>query len=89
MKTIIGYILSAAGLALILTSTKIFSLISPLIPGIKLPFIIMGGAGLILIGIIILMNPSEKRSSVSQSSEEVPIYVGEGKHRRIVGYRKQ
>jgi hypothetical protein len=50
--------------------------------------IIIAGVGLILIGIFMLMNPSQRQQKVVHAKEEVPIYEGEGKNRRIVGYRK-
>jgi predicted phage tail protein len=87
MKSIISYILSIVGLLIILGSTKIFEIVSKY-STVKLPMIIILGAGFILIGIVTLLNPSEKRTKVTQSSEEVPIYIGEGKNRKIVGYRK-
>ncbi len=88
MKSIIGYIFAAAGLAVLLTATKIYSALSGVFD-IKMPMVIIGGVGLILIGIIMLMNSSSKRGKVSQAEEEVPIYEGEGKNRKIVGYRKE
>lgn len=87
MNSIIGYILSGVGLAVIVASQKITTFISKFIT-VKLPIIIIAGAGLILAGIIILMNSSRENNRVNQAAEEVPIYQGEGKNRKIVGYRK-
>lgn len=87
MNSIIGYIFAALGLGVLLTATKIFAALSKIFE-VKMPMIIIGGVGLILIGIIMLMNPSSKKGKINQAAEEVPIYEGEGKHRKIVGYRK-
>jgi hypothetical protein len=87
MNSIIGYILSAIGLGVVLTSEKIVLFLAKYFQ-IKLAIIIAAGIALILLGIIILMNPSNNKGKISQASEEVPIYEGEGKHRKIVGYRK-
>ena len=87
MNSIIGYLFAAAGLAVLLAANKIFTVLSTVFQ-IKMPMIVIAGIGLILIGVIILMNPSEKKNKISQAAEEVPIYEGEGKHRKIVGYRK-
>lgn len=87
MNSIIGYIFAAFGLGILLAATKISAALSKVFE-IKMPIIVIAGVGLILIGIIMLMNPSSKKGKVSQATEEVPIYEGEGKHRKIVGYRK-
>lgn len=87
MNSIIGYIFSAIGLVTLLASDKIITFLSKYAQ-VKLPFVVIAGVALILIGIFILMNPSKKSNHIGQAAEEVPIYSGEGKNRRIVGYRK-
>jgi small neutral amino acid transporter SnatA (MarC family) len=87
MNSIIGYILAAAGLGVLLTAKSIYSTLSNVFE-VKMPMIIIAGVGLILIGIFMLMNPSQRQQKVVHAKEEVPIYEGEGKNRRIVGYRK-
>lgn len=88
MKSFVGYIFAGIGLIILLAINQIYSLLSKVTSAIKLPMIIVLGIGLIIVGIFILMNPTKKQISVKQSREEVPIYSGEGKNRKIVGYRK-
>ncbi len=89
MNKIISYILSAMGLAIVAVSTKIFEIVSKLLPAVKLVYVLGFGVALILIGVFSLMSPSApKTPKVAHAYEEVPIYEGEGKNRKIVGYRK-
>jgi predicted transporter len=86
----LGYILSVAGLAVIAFSNQISK--SPILStnpraaGIT----VLTGAILIIIGIAFVMTkPSSKKSKIKQAEEEVPIYEGEGKERKIVAYKKE
>jgi formate hydrogenlyase subunit 4 len=85
---IAGYVLSIAGLAVIALSNKITELIFK--TNTKgLAYTALAGVVLIVIGIVLVMADSPSSSSkVKQAAEEVPIYEGEGKKRRIVGYKK-
>lgn len=84
---ITGYGLSALGLATIVLSKTIAAL--PLIKSLAKPelYTLLGGFVLIAGGIALILSGSSS-SKVKQASEEVPIYEGEGKKRKIVGYRK-
>lgn len=92
MKTLIGYILSGVGIiALALSEEKVKAAISiKFLQAIPSNVIWVIGGIFIAAGIITLMlsNSSGSSSNVKQAKEEVPIYEGEGKHRKIVGYRK-
>ena len=86
---VIGYVLSGIGLAIIVLSNQIFNLLSKLIPSLKLPIVIVLGVAFVLVGIIFLMEKNSSSSgNVKHVSEEVPIYSGEGKNKRIVGYKR-
>ncbi len=87
MNNIIGYIVSIVGLGVLLAYSKISEFISRYM-AIKGIYIMILGVALIAFGVVILMTSSSSSSSVSQSHEEVPIYEGIGKNRKIVGYRK-
>ena len=84
MAKIIGYILAILGLAIIALSSKIQTLAH-----IKLSYIILAGIALIVGGIAFLLDFSSSSSKVKQALEEVTIYEGEGKNRKIVGYKKE
>ncbi len=91
MKAILGYILSGLGIVTLgfsqekIRSSLSITFLSSLSSSV---FLAIGGI-LVVAGIIILiMSNNSHRGSVKQSKEEVPIYEGEGKHRKIIGYRK-
>lgn len=92
MNAIIGYILSGLGIVtLALSQEKVKSSLSiTFLNSLSSTVILVVGGILIIAGIAILItsNNSSKSSKIQQAKEEVPIYEGEGKHRKIVGYRK-
>jgi hypothetical protein len=87
MGKALGYILSLVGLAIILFSSKIATL--PVISSIaKISiYTIVVGVALIVVGVIFMMDGSSPYK-VKHAAEEVPIYEGEGKKKRIVGYKR-
>ena len=82
----LGYILMVIGLALIAVRVLFEDLLTQ-IPGLTnlntLSAVIIGGA-LIIVGFFL----TKRKSKMRHASEEVPIYEGAGKKRRIVGYRR-
>jgi len=85
---ITGYALSVAGLGVIALSNKISSMLKFL--GTKsMIYTVLGGAVLITIGIVLIVSegPSNKYKA-KHAGEQVPIYAGEGKKRKIIGYQK-
>lgn len=91
MAKIIGYVLALIGLAIIAFSSKIVTL--PFIASLAKPMIytVIAGVACIAVGVVLLMakQPSSSSGKAPQhAKEEVPIYEGEGKKRKIVGYRK-
>jgi hypothetical protein len=89
MKKVIGMILSLAGLALLAIASfpGLESYLSWLPSFIQIKYVMIAALGLVIIGVIFTFDKGG-RKKIKQVSEEVPIYEGEGKHRRIVGYRK-
>jgi hypothetical protein len=88
MGSILGYILSGVGLVtLALGSDKIKGNIA-IIKDIPSLYINLIGGALLVGGIAFLAIANKGSSTVKQAQEEVPIYQGEGKNRKIVGYRK-
>lgn len=81
----LGYILSIAGIIILaLSYPPIRKPIGIATLGIKDSYIMILGLVIVLIGVLLAFNksPSEKQE------EEVPIYEGEGKNRRIVAYKR-
>ena len=84
---IAGYILSILGLGAIALSNKIAPIIFKANPK-GLAYTALGAVVLIVVGIVLVMSSSSSSSNIKQASEEVPIYQGEGKNKKIVGYKK-
>jgi len=85
---ILGYIISVIGLVVIALSKQIAVMLSFL--GAK-AFVItaMAGVVFIILGVaLVLMQGSSSSGTIKQAAEEVPIYEGTGKNRKIVGYQK-
>ena len=84
---VIGYVLSLLGLGAIALSNQIskLSFLASNTKAMAIP--IVGGIVLITLGIVLIMGEGSS-SKIKQAEEEVPIYEGEGKKRKIVGYKK-
>ena len=81
---LIGYIILIIGAIVVGLSFSQFRAIA----GLKsLPFsdimVMAAGAIVLILGAIMAFGTGSNKQA-----EEVPIYEGEGKHRRIIGYRK-
>ncbi|MBM3247349.1 hypothetical protein FJZ17_02300 [Candidatus Pacearchaeota archaeon] len=87
MAKILGYIISLVGLLVILSSSKIATLSFLSSMPKAMIYTVVAGVALIVIGLLLVSERSSS-SKVKQASEEVPIYEGEGKKRKIVGYKK-
>lgn len=85
---ILGYTLAGLGLATIALSKLIVSNL-PFLKSIAKAelYVILGGFVLVAAGIAFVLS-GESSSRVKQAEEEVPIYEGVGKKRKIVGYQK-
>jgi len=89
MKRVIGYLISIVGLISLALGLEIFNFENDFLARFNKWYITIFGGILIIVGIIIsYMDKGRGSRKHSQSEEEVPIYSGTGKHRRIVGYRK-
>lgn len=87
MKAVIGYLLAGLGLlGLALNSTigrDNFSFLS----GVSSEYILVPAAVLVVFGIVMMVMGSKAGKKIRQITDEVPIYEGTGKKRKIVGYR--
>jgi len=84
---IISYIIAVIGLAIIVLSLNLTRINLSIPPQIKPAYIMIVGIVVFILGIVLSLNES-KGGKIKQAEEEVPIYHGEGKLRKIVGYRK-
>lgn len=82
---IIGYVLAGLGiLGVIASSGKLHDTL-PIIKSISTKNMLIISSVLVLVGIGLTLL---ERREVKQAAEEVPIYAGEGKKRKIVGYQR-
>jgi len=87
MKKMVGYVVSIVGLVVMSLGFNIINFKITLLEGVSANIIAGAGIGLIIIGVVLSLKGSGGRRS-KQAKEEVPIYEGVGKKRKIVGYRK-
>jgi len=89
MKKVIGYVIAIAGLVLMALSFGLFNVESAFLEKLKPIYITSVGVLAIIVGVVIsLMADKGSKGGPKQSAEEVPIYEGSGKDRKIVGYRR-
>lgn len=92
MKKWVGIILSLVGLLIVaVTSFPGLESYIPKLPAfIQMKYIMIAGLMLVILGVIFSLDKKGGKSGkIKQASEEVPIYEGEGKNRKIVGYKKE
>lgn len=83
MKKLVGYAIAVAGLAVIAVAVSPIQL--PLLKQFSSSVLNVIGGAAVVVGVILAKRGHSKHQQVS---EEVPIYEGEGKDRKIVGYRR-
>ena len=93
MKKVIGYGISIAGIAVMVTGFGMVEAPWEFVKTIVSKILVMIGVGAITVGVLIALKSGEssrkKTSKIKSSGEnEIPIYEGTGKNRKIVGYRK-
>jgi hypothetical protein len=91
VNAILGYVLSGLGIVSVALSSEKTRSIIPIdfIANLSSKTFVSIGIILVAAGIVIMfLSGKQSGSNVRQSAEEVPIYEGEGKHRKIVAYRK-
>ena len=86
MNKVIGYVVSVVGLVLMVVGFGIFKVSA--LAGVNPNYISIAGIVLVIVGVILSLQGSGGRRRVSSDEDEVPIYKGTGKKRRVVGYRK-
>ncbi len=95
VKNILGYVLALAGLAgLAVSSFKpVSDFVFTYIPEAALKYVegSLLVVSLIILGVgvfLLVVNGKGRNANNHQAEEEVPIYEGAGKKRKIVGYRR-
>jgi len=85
LTKILGGISALLGAGVILVSKGNLHNTLPIIKSISMNNLLIIGGALVLLGIGLLM---VRDKNIKQVGEEVPIYEGVGKKRRIVGYQR-
>jgi len=88
MKRFIGYAVAVVGIAVMALGFNVFKLEIAFLEGIASNYIAGVGILGVIVGVIIALKFGGGSVKPKQSKEEVPIYEGVGKNRKIVGYRK-
>jgi hypothetical protein len=89
MKKMVGYAVSVLGLGLMAIGFEMVKVDLKKLGVSNQTYIAWAGIALVVIGVgFSLSNKSGKRKIDSSGKNEVPIYEGTGKKRKIVGYRK-
>ncbi len=90
MKKLVGYIISIAGIFVMIAGFGTLDI--AFLNSFAGKYVMIAGIILIILGVVFSLadkSSSKKgKNKVEQEKEEVPIYSGEGKSRKIVGYQK-
>jgi len=88
MKKVVGYVLAVVGLVVMVIGFGIVPVEIGFLEGVAGNYVSGAGIVLVIIGAVIAAKGSGGSGRARHASEEVPIYEGTGKKRKIVGYRK-
>ncbi|MFH0808361.1 MAG: hypothetical protein V1888_01975 [archaeon] len=86
MKKVIGYGVSILGIIIMAVGFGMIPLKLDLLEGLLGSYVSGVGIALVVVGVI--MSVERKGSKVRSGEDEIPIYEGVGKKRRVVGYRR-
>jgi len=87
VKKMVGYVISVFGILVMAVGFHMIPINWEILNIVDLNYV--AGAGLALVGIGVFVSLKGEDGKVKKGGEdEIPIYQGVGKHRRIVGYRK-
>ena len=90
MKRFVGYIVSVAGIAVMALGFGMIDVELKFLEGIAGNYIAGVGIVMVIVGVVVSLISKKGKSlgKVKSGNEEVPIYEGVGKKRKVVGYRK-
>jgi len=88
MNKYVGYVIAVAGLVVMALGFDFFSLKLAVLENVNPDYLGIGGVVLVVVGVLISMKFDKGSRKSKQADEEVPIYEGTGKNRKIVGYRR-
>ena len=86
MKREVGYVVSVFGIVVMAVGFQMIDFGWEILNLVNLDYV--AGVGGLLVAVGVFISLKGERGKVSNGKDEVPIYEGVGKSRRIVGYRK-
>jgi len=91
MKKYIGYLFAGLGLLGLALNSTVGKKLVPALESVPKLYVIVPSFILLVLGVVvlILMGKSGGDGLIKQVENEVPIYRGEGKKRKIVGYKAE
>ena len=87
MKTFFAYLIAGIGLIGMALGSTVGKTMFPALAVIPKEYILYPSLILVGFGVIILIVNSKSSNKIHHAEQEVPIYQGVGKQRKIVGYR--
>ena len=84
---VIGDVVSVFGIFLMVVGFGIIPFEIGFLKGVSGNIVAYGGVGLIIVGVVMSLNKEGRSRGKRGGKNEVPIYEGVGKKRRVVGYR--
>ena len=88
MNKVIGYVVSGAGILIMALGFEMLPVKVKILESVAGNIIAGAGIGLVVVGVLLSMNKGGEKKKGKGGHDEVPIYEGVGKRRRVVGYRK-
>ena len=88
MNKVIGYVVSGAGILIMALGFEMLPVKVKILESVAGNIIAGAGIGLVVVGVLLSMNKGGEKKKGKGGHDEVPIYEGVGKKRRVVGYRK-
>ena len=89
MKKVIGYVVSVAGIVVMALGFGMIDFGLGFLESLDSNYVVVVGIVAIVLGIVMSLRIEGRKGKIKGGEDEVPIYEGVGKKRRIVGYRKE
>ena len=89
MKQVWGYLSAGLGLLLLALNSTVGRKTIPFLENIESNYLLIPALVFFVLGIVIMIIMEKDSKKIKQVESEVPIYRGEGKKRKIVGYKAE
>ena len=89
MKQVWGYLSAGLGLLLLALNSTVGRKTIPFLENIESNYLLIPALVFFVLGIVIMIVMGKNNKKIKQVESEVSIYQGEGKKRKIVGYKAE